>query len=259
MFFSGQAVEPGVHHPTMVSRRSLFFDATVQAGHDDWESPWLLIVSDLRIMHHIRLEITVDMFMNLALKPAGSRFLQEFIETVSCTRVMMELQQICLEHALLLTKHYHANFVVTKIIQESSPWFCSALSAALTGHVCSLARHQRGSRVLERIMEHHSNGKIDFFFAELVAHSPRIVGNKYGNYVIQHVVEFGPQHWSRLCLVLVLKYARRSRAAGCYMRCTLSYVYKRSNDEYILRLLMPLRSLFHKAELNIDNMSVGQR
>ena len=147
----------------MVSWRSLLFDAIAQAGHDNWESPWLLIVSGSRITHRIRLEIAVDTFLNLALTPAGSRFLQEFIETVSSTRVMMQLQQMCLEHALLLTKHYHANFVVTKVKQEPPPWICSTLNVALAGHVCSLARHQRGSRVLERIMEHHSNCKIDVF------------------------------------------------------------------------------------------------
>ena len=198
-------------------------------------------------IHHIDEE---DAFMTLAFRSDGSRLLQNRIDTVSTT-TLLQWQRVCLEHALILTKHRHGTFVVSKLIQESPPWFCSALCAALVGHVADLARNQRGSRILERIMEHHGSGQVEFFFAELVLHSARIVANKYGNYVIQHVFEFGPQYWRRLCMDVIIKTAERTGSAGCYWRCTLAAAYERSNDVYMLRMLTPLRSEFLKPESNI--------
>ena len=198
-----------------------------------------------------------DAFMTLALSSAGSRLLQDLIEAVSAT-TLLQWQRVCLEYAIPLTKHRHGNFVVAKLIQESPPWFCSALCAALVDHVPYLARHQRGSRILERIMEHCGPGQVDFFFAELVLHSARVVANKYGNYVIQHVFEFAPQCWSRLCMEVLIKTAHRTGPAGCYLRCTFASAYERSSDEYILRMLTPLRLEFWKPESN-DKSIVSDR
>ena len=195
-----------------------------------------------------------DAFMILALSSAGSRLLQDLIEAVSAT-MLLQWQCACLEHALTLTKHRHGNFVVAKLIQESPPWFCSALCAALVGHVSHLARHQSGSRILERIMEHHAPGQVDFFFAELVLDSARVVANKYGNYVIQHVFEFAPRCWRRLCMEVLIKTAQRTGPAGCYLRCALASAYERSNDDYILRMLTPLRPEFWKPESTDESVA----
>ena len=195
-----------------------------------------------------------DAFMTLALSSAGSRLLQDLIEAVSAT-TLLQWQRVCLEHALALTKHRHGNFVVAKLIQESPPWFCSALCAALVGHVSHLARNRSGSRILERIMEHHGPGQVDFFFAELVLHSATIVADKYGNYVIQHIFEFAPQCGRRLCMDVVIKSAQRTGRAGCYLRCALASAYERCSDEYILRMLTPLRSEFWKLESNDESVA----
>ena len=193
-----------------------------------------------------------DAFMKLALSSIGSRWLQTVMGDVPGTK-LLQWQRICLQHALRLTEHRHGNFVVAKLVQVSSPSFCSRFCVALAGHVCRLARHQCGSRILERIMEHCCSCQIDAWFAEVVSHSATIVGNKYGNYVIQHLFEVGPQHWCRRCLVELIKSARRVGHAGCYFRCALAYIYERTNDEYILRILLPLRQQF----LNIGSNTNG--
>jgi hypothetical protein len=195
-----------------------------------------------------------DAFMTLAFRSDGSRLLQDRIEAVSAT-TLLQWQRVCLEHALILTKHRHGTFVVSKLIQESPPWFCSALCVAFMGHVADLARNQRGSRILERIMEHHGSGQVEFFFAELALHSTRIVANKYGNYVIQHIFEFGPRYWRRLCMDMLIKTAERTGSAGCYLRCALASAYERSNDVYMLRMLIPLRAEFLKTESSIETIA----
>ena len=226
----------------MVAQRLLLYDALLRA-----EERW----------HPVRLSIGPDMnantFMDLALVADGSRLLQELIETTPTGLKL--LQRICLEHAVLLVRHHHANFVVTKLIQESPPWFCYRLCLAFAGNVCELARHRCGSRVLERIIEHHGHGQVDFFYAEFIPHAARIVGDKYGNYVIQNVMQNGPQPWRRRCLLLIIKGASRKGRAGRYFCCTLSSVFERSTDQHILRLLAPLRSTFEKAEFHHDSMA----
>ena len=221
----------------MVTWHMLLFENLIQA-EDDWEHSRLSIGIGCSAFCRIYIDIEEDTFMSLALEPVGNWLLQKFIEANSPSG-LMQCQRICLDHALFLTKHRYANFVVTKLIQESPPWFCLKLCVAFTGHILSLARHQRGSRILERIMEHSGPGQVDFFFAELVLHSSRIVGDKYGRYVIQHVLEHGPQRWRRLCLGVVLKSAKRVGHAGRYLRSVLSSTYKRSKDKHILRVLTP--------------------
>ena len=100
-----------------------------------------MVVQRLLLFDAIHRNDEEDAFMALALSSAGSRSLQDLIEAVSAT-TLLQWQRVCLEHALTLSKHRHGNFVVAKLIQESPPWFCSALSAALVGHVSHLARHQ---------------------------------------------------------------------------------------------------------------------
>ena len=235
--------------------RLLLSDVQLSAEEEKgWYPVWLSIGPGWGLTLRIEFEIDADTFLDLALAPAGSRLLQELTETASATG-LAGLQRICLQHALLLTKHRHANFVVAKLIQESSPWFCVGLCRAFAGNVCELARHRCGSRVLERIIEHHGHCKIDFFFAELVTHAARIVGHKYGNYVIQNLLENGPQPWRRRCLDLILKAAPPNGHAGRYVRCTLSSAFERSRDEYMLRLLAPLRPLFETAECNAESVA----
>ena len=195
-----------------------------------------------------------DAFITLAFSSHGSRLLQDRIEVVSAT-TLLQWQRVCLEHALILAKHRNGTFVVSKLIQESPPWFSSALCVAFVGHVADLARNRRGSRILERIMEHHGSGQVEFFFAELVLHSARIVADKYGNYVIQHVFEIGPRYWRRLCMDVIIKTAERTGSAGCYMRCALASAYERSNDFYMLRMLIPLRAEFLKPESSIKTIA----
>ena len=215
---------------------------------------WLSIGPGWGIILRIEFEMDADTFIDLALAPAGSRLLQELIETASAVG-LAGLQRICLQHALFLSKHCHANFVVAKLIQESPPWFCVELCRAFAGHVCELARHRCGSRVLERIIEHHGHRTVDFFFAELVSHTARIVGHRYGNYVVQNLLVNGPQYWRRRCLVLILKAAPQNGRAGRYFRCTLASAFERSTDEHILRLLASLRPLFETAECNAEGMA----
>ena len=212
-----------------------------------------MVVQRLLIFDVLHCNNEEDAFMTLALSSSGSRLLQDLIEVVSAS-TLLQWQRVCLEHALALTKHLHGNFVVAKLIQESPPWFCSALCVAFVGHVPYLARHQRGSRILERIMEHHGSGQVNFFYDELVSHSARVVANKYGNYVIQHVFEFAPQYWSRLCMEVLIKTAKRTGPAGCYLRCTLASAYERSSDDYILRMSTPLRLEFWKPESNDESI-----
>ena len=153
-----------------------------------------MVVQRLFLFDAIHRNDEEEAFMTLELSSAGSRLLQDLIKAVSAT-TLLQWQRACLEHALTLTKHRYGNFVVEKFIQESPPWFCSALCVVLVGHVFHLARHQSGSRILGCIMENYGPGQVHFFFAELVLHSARTMADKYSNYVIQHIFEFGPQCW----------------------------------------------------------------
>ena len=244
----------------MVPRRRLIVDVPRQAGEEEEEEEdckpvWLSIGNGWGITLRIEFQIDADTFFDLAVTAAGSRLLQDLMETASAVG-LIALQRMCLQDALFLTKHRHANFVVTKLIQESPTWFCFGICRAFVGKIGKLARHRCGSRVLERIIEHHGFG-VDFFFAELVSDAPRIVGNRYGNYVIQNMLENSPQGWRRRCLVSILTTAESNGQAGCYLRCTLSTAFERSTDEYILRLLVPLRPLFQRVECNIENKAAA--
>ena len=239
----------------MVGRRLMLYEVPEHtAKRKPWEYIWLTIGPGSGVILTIQSDIDADTFMDLAVTAIGSRLLQDIIDTAHKSN-LIRLQNICVEHAIFLAKHRHGNFVVSKLIQESvTPSFVSVLCHQFIGEIPSLAMHQRGSRVLERIMEHCDCDQIEFFFDELVQHCTQIIRHKYGNYVVQHVLEHGPRFWRRRCLVSILGSAPFNGKSDIYVRCALAATYMRSDDEFVVRTLSSVQGCVDNV---IDRIGYG--
>ena len=225
----------------MVCRRLLLYDVPQHTmKNNPWDHIWLTIGHGSGITLRIESDIDADTFMDLASTSIGSLLLQDLIGETSEHNIA-HLNRICLEHALYLATHWYGSFVVMKLVQESTtPAFVSDLCYAFVGEISSLAMHRCGSRVLERIIENCDCTQVDFFFDEFVLHSPQIVRHKYGNYVVQRMLEHGPQLWRRRCLLSILDSAPFIGKSNIFVRCALSATYIQSEDEFIIRTLRPL-------------------
>jgi pumilio RNA-binding family len=71
------------------------------------------------------------------------------------------------------------------------------------GGVAQAARHRFGCRILQRLLEHCQDSQVAPVVEDLMAEPLALASHKYGNYVMQHVLEFGrPEVVSRLTYIL---------------------------------------------------------
>merc|ERR1719188_873554 len=88
----------------------------------------------------------------------------------------------------------HANHVlqqcVTTMRAASCPFIIQEILQRGTGAVCKAARHAYGCRVLQRLLEHwpgHVAGLAD----DLISEGLLLCRHTFGNYVMQHLLEYG--------------------------------------------------------------------
>lgn len=59
----------------------------------------------------------------------------------------------------------------------------------MEGHFCEVARDQEGSRILQNLIEKSVESGIEPILTEIVEESVSIAEHKFGNYVIQKLLE----------------------------------------------------------------------
>jgi pumilio RNA-binding family len=146
--------------------------------------------------------------LQLSLQMYGCRVIQKVLETLSDD----ELPGILVEfhHNVLSCIHdQNGNHVVQKCVEVISSRAKRAASQGdevrakeLNEHIdfiirdvlvncCSLSCHPYGCRVLQRMLEHCDGVRKVEILDEILKHQRKLLEDQYGNYVIQHVLQFG--------------------------------------------------------------------
>lgn len=104
-------------------------------------------------------------------------------------------------------KCMHANHVVQKCISTVRPvdvqFIIDELRHGAAGGVVQAARHRYGCRIIQRLLEHCPLDQVAPMVGELLAEAASLSSHIYGNYVMQHIVEFcGPEDVSHLTSLL---------------------------------------------------------
>lgn len=130
--------------------------------------------------------------LELALSVCGCRVIQKSLEVAGGTE-RAALVEHFRGHVLRLVESPHGNHVVQKCIEVMPPHtvqFIIAELAGFQGGWPALSQHCFGCRVVERLLEHCPEELTAPLIEAVVHNTIPLCRNGYGNYVVQHVLEY---------------------------------------------------------------------
>jgi len=144
--------------------------------------------------------------LQLALSLRGCRVVQKALEVAVGEDRNLLVDQLR-GHVRRLLESPHGNHVLQKCIEvmpaDSLNFVVNELAAYPKGWV-AVARHRFGCRVIERLLEHCSQEMTEMLMLAVVADAHTLCCHPFGNYVIQHVLEYGsPAHRSQVVAALI--------------------------------------------------------
>jgi len=129
-----------------------------------------------------------------------------FKDTISSRAAQLALTEASSRDAAVLTSSLqgcvpaavcskHANHVIQKIVEVMPANVAAFVVGELVEDGADVARHRFGCRVLCRLLEHVSLDNVSepstTLFDKVMDEAEQLSSHKFGNYVIQHLVEFG--------------------------------------------------------------------
>lgn len=127
-------------------------------------------------------------------EPAGCREVQRIIETAESPEMQMALANELHGHVLEALRSPHANHVMQKVIKCFRPQALQFIVDEISnrqGAIAQAARHKYGCRILQRLLEECLPEQVQRLVDVLIADALELSVHNYGNYVMQHVLEYG--------------------------------------------------------------------
>lgn len=110
-------------------------------------------------------------------------------------------------HVRETIRSMHGNYVLQKIIEVVPASIACFIAEELIGVAAEVSRHRFGCRVLCRLLEHISprDKWISSLVDEILMEALSLCRHTYGNYVVQHVLEFGLEYQQRKVVLALRK------------------------------------------------------
>ena len=126
---------------------------------------------------------------------------------------------------LELVRDQNGNHVVQKVIKRVHWTYIPFVIDACVQNLPQLASHNYGCRVVQRLLRHYDGPLMSLILRELHAGSQALIVNQYGNYVTQHIIEFGaPEDKARIIQTVkrnLVSYTREKFASNVVEKCIL--------------------------------------
>jgi mRNA-binding protein PUF3 len=120
-------------------------------------------------------------------------------------------------------KDQNGNHVVQKAIERVPMEHIGFIIDHFTNKVGELAIHSYGCRVIQRVLEHCDERSKRSVLAELHACGSTLISDQYGNYVTQHIIEYGfPEDRARVIGLVtqnLLVFSKHKFASNVVERC----------------------------------------
>jgi len=187
--------------------------------------------------------------LELALSSHGCRVVQKAFTLANCED----------QHALAIKLHGrvkelaespHGNHVLQKCIEVLQPQSVQFIIDELACWPLSwvaVAKHRFGCRVMQRLLEHCPEGMTTPLIEAIVRDASELARHPYGNYVVQHVLEYGtPVHWSLLVVAFVesgIASLAQHRIASNVIERLLGHISSADQHNIALALLTPSQKL----------------
>ncbi|KAL6839756.1 hypothetical protein ACP4OV_030444 [Aristida adscensionis] len=129
--------------------------------------------------------------LELSLQMYGCRVVQKVLDVVDMDRkidIVHELKNCVLK----CIADQNGNHVIQKCIECVPEDRIPFVIGPILSQIFLLCTHQYGCRVIQRVLEHcHDPATQNTIMEEIVQHTSRLTDDKFGNYVVQHVLQHG--------------------------------------------------------------------
>jgi hypothetical protein len=157
--------------------------------------------------------------IRLAGDNCGCRVVQKLFDKYSVD-ILTPLVNEVLKSAADLAKNQYGNYVVQNILEARRPEHVSALISAFRGHFYDFSLHKFASNVIEKCIRGAGASEQMMIFTEIIgqegayedARIAAMVGDQFGNYVIQRIIEYGTEDQRNAIYAVV--YDNYDRLAG---------------------------------------------
>jgi len=149
-------------------------------------------------VHESRVAILELLFVDaltLALSACGCRVVQQVIEIVGGEERARIVERFR-GNSLVLLDSPHGNHVLQKCIEVMPPCSVRFILDELVyyqGGWGAVAKHRFGCRVVERLLEHCPEEMTSPLLAAVIPDTCVMCRHSYGNYVVQHILEYSSQ------------------------------------------------------------------
>lgn len=153
----------------------------------------------------------------------GCRVVQKVIEVVDMDRKIDIVQELK-NYVLKCIGDQNGNHVIQKCIECVPEERIPFVIEAILSQIFMLCTHQYGCRVIQRVLEHcHDPATQSAVMNEIVQHACGLTEDKFGNYVVQHVLQHGkPEERSSIIQKLsgqVLFLSQQKYASNVIEKC----------------------------------------
>jgi len=142
--------------------------------------------------------------LSLSLDQRGCRLVQDTMDEMETVELKQLLDEIR-GHAEKLCDSLHGNHVLQKVISVApcrrSAFILDELIASKS--ILGLACDPFGCRVLERCCEHFDLHAWPLLLGALVVHAKDLSTHHFGNFVVQHMLEYGPDDVRQLLVCMI--------------------------------------------------------
>jgi hypothetical protein len=138
--------------------------------------------------------------IRLAGDNCGCRVVQKLFDKYNVD-VLAPLVTEVLKSAAELARNQYGNYVVQNILEARRPEHVSALVAAFRGHFYEFSIHKFASNVIEKCIRGATVSEQMVIFTEIIGEEGNyedrriatMVGDQFGNYVVQRIIEYGTE------------------------------------------------------------------
>ena len=178
------------------------------------------------------IQILQPRVVNLVEDNYGCRVVQRLFDKFDIDQ-LEPLVKVVLANAVSLATNQYGNYVVQNILEAGKREHVDALIAAFRGRFYDFSIHKFASNVIEKCIRGATDEQRCEIFSEIIEPNGRIetsrilkmVGDQFGNYVIQRIIEYGTRAQIRAIYDVVDEnYDLLTTTAGNYAKHVVSYL-----------------------------------
>eukprot|EP00866_Antonospora_locustae_P002071 jgi/Antlo1/2071/2089 len=128
----------------------------------------------------------------------GCRVIQKLLEVTS-----FDIHNEFEGHVIDMVRDQNGNHVIQKCIESFKD--IRFILKDFEENACEMAKHKYGCRAIQRLFENCGEDECSVIIGKILSGAEEMIFDQYGNYVIQHILEFGRKEFKDSIFKIVIK------------------------------------------------------